>query len=371
MIKGLKLRDIEVGKIKIGGKGAVQTSAKGNQYQQPEKWDHFVVTQLDRDATGNLRKDDALTKKLAAKVGSLDGKLREIPIAFLSDDLEQVFPTAYVAYAGKKRVATSDGETITWFSEEKSPGQWTPLDTPKIKPNINHYVETATTGSGSSMTRLFKPHGTLNCVITDGDARWGGVYRFRTTSIITIEQIVSGLTHIQELTRGFLRNVPIRLVVRPLQVAPEGKPTTVYVVHVEMRGTDLVGIQRSVVEAAQAEMATGRQLNAIRREYLALAAAPGDADESDEEQAEVAEEFHPETVAPAAAAPDPLTGEVALSPAAAGILERLKKADTRAKVGELMAEIQKAKEEGLMPGTEIALLRVEYAAARKRNGGDK
>lgn len=362
MIKGLKLRDIEVGKIKIGGKRA---PVAGQSWQAPEKWDHFVVTQLDRDQTGNLRRDDGLTKRLAAKTNSIDGKLRELPIAFLSDDIEQVFPTAYVAYIGRQRIATSDGETITWYCENVG-GAWKPVAQPRTTPNLKQYVETEMVGEGNKRTRMFKPHGTLNCVITDGDARWGGVYRFRTTSIITIEQIVSGLTHIQELTRGFLRNVPIRLVVRPLQVAPDGKPTTVYVVHVEMRGADLTGIQRAVIEAAQAEMATGRQLNAVRREYLALAAAPGDEDESEDEQAEVAEEFHPETMqaAPAVVLTPTIveaTPPPGQSPATASLLARYAAAQTYAEVTAINAEIGASK--GITDAEKPALRQAAKAAA--------
>src|SRR5690606_26426410 len=90
-------------------------------------------------------------------------------------------------------------------------------------------------------------------------------------------------------------NVPLRLVVRPMEVAPGGKPTTVYVVHVEIRGTDLSDVQQRVLSLAQAEIRNTRQLREVRQQYVALLKAPGKG-ESDAEQADVNEEFSPETV---------------------------------------------------------------------------
>lgn len=293
MIKGLdqRVRVVELGKIKIGGK---RPAKAGQDWRAPEKWDHFGITTLDRTPQGDLKLDEKLMAALAAEQKVPTEQLREIPIALLSDDIEDVFPTAYVAYRGKVCLGRSDGETITWYCDPKTGA---PLAEPRTVPNADRFVETATYDQKGTKVRLFKPHGTLNCVIASANARWGGVYKLRTTSIITIEQIYSGLVQVQALTRGFLRNVPLRLVVRPLPVAPNGQPTTVYVVHIEMRGADLTEIQRHVIDASKAEIATGHMLRATRDEYQRLLRAPGELEDADEQE-EIATEFHPEPPPP-------------------------------------------------------------------------
>ena len=311
MIKDLRMRVVELGKIKIGRKSERTT---GTGFRLPEKLDHFLVTTLARDARGDLVVDAPLMARLAEQQGCTPDTVRELPIALLADDPDEVFPTAYVAYRGKTRLATSDGETITWFCDPRT-GQ--PLAQPHEARNEHDYVQTATYQQGSAQVRVFKPHGTLSCVLACGESRFGGVYKLRTTSLITIEQIVSGLRYIRTLTRGFLRNVPLRLAMRPMQVAPDGKPTTVYVCHIEMHGADLTAIQQRVVEAAKLEMAAGTSLVETRRAYVALLNAPGDAGESPAEQAEVAEEFSPETVEMV----DPQTGEVTSVPVQSTALE--------------------------------------------------
>lgn len=310
MIKGLetRVRVVELGKIKIGKKADPRP---GKDWRMPEKLDHFVITTMERDAKNDLKPDARLMQALAAEQKCSVDQLKEIPIAFLSDEIEDVFPTSYVAYRGKVCVGRSDGETITWLADPKN--NWAPLKEPRVVENVNRFVETHTYDYKGEQVRLFKPHGTLNVVIAAADARWGGVYKLRTTSIISIEQIYSGLVQVQQLTRGFLRNVPLRLVVRPMQVSPNGQPTTVYVVHVELRGADLNAVQQHVIQAAQLEVRTGRALVAARSEYQKLLRAPGE-DEDEDEQADVAEEFHPEAVT-TTATPEP--SEVTPAPVAA------------------------------------------------------
>jgi hypothetical protein len=311
MIKGLenRVRVVELGKIKIGKKA---DDDAGRGWRAPQKLDHFVITTMERDAKGDLKPDTRLMQALANEQKCSPDQLKEIPIAFLSDDIEDVFPTAYVAYMGKVCVGRSDGETITWLADPKK--NWEPLKEPRVVENTNRFVETHTyKDKRGNDIRLFKPHGTLNCVIAAADAKWGGVYKLRTTSIISIEQIYSGLVQVQQLTRGFLRNVPLRIVVRPMQVAPNGNATTVYVVHVELRGADLNAVQQHVIQAAQLEVQTGRALVAARSEYQKLLRAPGE-DEDEDEQADVAEEFHPEVVT-TTAVPTPAAPQAAPAPA--------------------------------------------------------
>jgi hypothetical protein len=210
-----------------------------------------------------------------------------LPIYLLSDDLEEVLLSRYVLYKGRKRVAYCDGETTTWFygkgEKQLVPPQKTPCD-------------------GEHEKNGWKIHTALNCVIASGAARFGGVYKFRTTSVISTEQLYGGLLHIQSLTGGILTGIPMHLVVRPMQVAPDGKQTTVYVCHIELHGADLGEIQQQALKAAEFRAQHKRQVQAAQRQYAALLAAPGD-NESDVEQADICEEWHPEE--PALPAADP------------------------------------------------------------------
>jgi len=306
MLHTLRPRVVELGKIKIGKKDSqVRKAASGNTYRAPQKLDHFIITGLERDSAGDLKEDRGLMSQLAAITGAEDGRLTEIPIVLLSDEIDEVLQAAYVWYDRRSVTARCDGTTCTWYRDSK--GQ--PIE--KSTPCDGEHDRLV----GKDGKKRFKAHGTLNVVISGGESRFGGVYKFRTTSMITLEQLYGGLLHIQALTGGVLRGIPLRLVVRPLEVSPEGKATTVYVCHIELRGTDLTEIQRQAVALSQMNVQRRRELQAVKREYLALVAAPGER-ESDEEQADIAEEFHPGPENALPGAPDAQEAEFEEEPAA-------------------------------------------------------
>ncbi len=282
----IKPRVCELGKIKIGGLGEERQKSSGSgTYRMPEKHDCFTVTTLHRDAKGDLIPDAELMASLK-DMADPDGKLRQLPISLLSNDLEDVMQAAYVWYQGKRLAGRGDGKTLTKFFD-LGRQQW--LATPDVRPWKPEYADL----TGPDGKKLFKLHVTLNCVIAAPSARWGGVYKFRSTSQITAEGLYGSFTQLRLLTGGQLRGLPLRLVVRPIQVSPEGKPITVYVVHAELRGPDLQAIQTLALERAKHEIDNAKQLGELQQQYRALLAAPGDR-ETEEEQAEVAAEFHPE-----------------------------------------------------------------------------
>lgn len=276
---------VELGKIKIGGKGAERKSSRGGTYRAPEKYDHFVVTTLQRDARGDLVPDAVLMESLKEYADASDGKLRQLPVALLSNDLDDVLQAGWVAYQGKRLAARSDGEILTVFYDSKT-GQW--LDTPIEREWRPEFAQK----KDDRGAPIFKLHSTLNVVIAARHARYGGFYRFRSTSQISASQLYGSLLHIQGLTCGQLRGLPLTLVVRPMQVAPEGKPTTVYVVHLELRGPDLQALQQQALDRARFELAHRKDLDLAQSEYKRLLHAPGHGDP--ESEAEAAEEYHPD-----------------------------------------------------------------------------
>lgn len=292
MIKGLTPQLSEAGKIKIGGRGAERKSKSGGSYRMPVKFDHFVITKNYRDSKDDFVVDTALMDSLEK---SHDGKVREIPIVLHSDDIDEIFPTAYVLYAGKKLACRGDGETAQrWQFDKKTKVR---LDIVNQRPCTCDYLN----ADGKNKC---KPHGTLHCgIAVPGLAIAGAVYKWRTTSIISINKMIGSLQAILEAV-GTLKGLPLTLVVEPVQVAPQGKTITVYTCHVELRAVDLVAAQRDALEAAKVR----NELCGGRPAVKMLVQAPG-LDETDQEQAEIFEEFHGE--GEVIDAPSPLAEKVA------------------------------------------------------------
>lgn len=294
----LRPRLCELGKIKIGRlEDKVRKSAGGNEWRAPQKLDHFVITTLQRTAKGDLAPDSALMEQLGTKYADPDGKLRQVPITLLSDDPEDVMQSAYVWYGGKKVIARSDGETLTKYVDHKTKE---PLDPPQQTPWKPEYGDM----KDAKGNPFFKVNTVLNCVIASDNAKWGGVYKFRTTSRITADQLYGSLIHLKQLTGGVLRGLPLVLVVRPMQVAPNGTATTVYVVHVELHGADLRSVQQIAMVQAQWQLENATQMRQMQAQYQRLLRAPGEG-ESPEEVADVTAEFYPPEESNGHAEPEP------------------------------------------------------------------
>jgi hypothetical protein len=272
---------VEIGKIKIGGKGAARQSKSGGTYRQPEKYDHFVITTLFRDdKTENFVIDTPLMDALKDHTDK-DGKLRSIPILFGSNNLDEVMQTSYTWYIGKTCGARTDGQTITFWSDPKTGNR---LPEPKEYKWHPDYLELPDPTSRTPK-KLLKRFSTLNCMIASPAARFGGFYRFRTTSEISSRQLYGSLMHFagpRGLCPGTLRGLPFRLVVRPMPVAPEGKPTIVHVVHVEYMHSDLKALQSAAQEQRKLELEGIQMVVQAEQQYKMLLAAQQD-DEPDED----------------------------------------------------------------------------------------
>ncbi len=291
----------ELGKLKIGHKGAEITSRAGNKFRPPQKDDFFTITTLQRNGAGDLLPDEALMKQIAPKYASADGKLRQLPIRLLSDDPEEIMQSAYVWYGGKTIGARSNGKRVTWFNDPKTGKK---LDAPKEEDWKDEFLDY--TAPGNTTVKLFKLHTTFNCVVAAPEAKWGGVYKFRTTSKISGEQLYGSLIETKRLTGGVLVGMPLVLVVRPMQVAPEGKATTVYVVHVELHDAEMKAIQEQALTQMKYAVEFKGQMLASQAQYRKMLVAPGEM-ESDAEAKDITEEFHPEAEGSAEARPAPPT----------------------------------------------------------------
>jgi hypothetical protein len=215
MIKNLRPTLAEAGKIKIGGLSSKKTRSG---HRLPEKHDSFTVTTTQRDEKGDLIQDARIMEALGESP-------KEIPIVVHSDRIEEIFPTRYARYQGRALACSGDGETATDKHGEL-------LGCP-----CEHLAK-----------KRCKPSGTLYCSLAlPGHAVAGAVHKWRTTSMISIQQMIGSLQHIEQMV-GVLRGIPLTLRMGPIQVSPGGTETTVYVCWVELRAADVYAVQQQALE---------------------------------------------------------------------------------------------------------------------------
>lgn len=221
-IKNLTAGLVERGKIKIGNKGAMRSSAGGNKWQAPQKLDHFLITTTARGDDNNFLRDEQLH-------GLLGDKPTEIPVVLVYDDIDLNFQTRYASYNGRRLWCSGDGEVARrMVSDDKKTGAAT-------------YQEGSCPCIRQSPTYTEKDkckiNGTLSVMIRGAEAI-GGVWKFRTTSYNSVVGIMSSLALIKRITGGPLAGIPLVLTLTPKSVAD---PITqnqqkIFVVGIEFRG---------------------------------------------------------------------------------------------------------------------------------------
>ncbi len=285
MIKGLSPTLPERGKIKIGAKGPVRKSAQGNEFQPPQKLDHFVITTIERGPDGNFVRDAAIHKMYGDKP-------TEIPVRLIYDDPALNFPTRYAAFKGRTLWCAGDGEKARRLGEDAKHHEVS-CPCPRQAPGYNG-------------TDKCKMNGMLS-VLIDGAGGVGGVWKFRTTSYNSVVGLLSSMAFIRGITGGPLANIPLFLVVRPKQAtAPDGKQQTVYIVSLEFRG-DLDELRDTGHRIALDRAKTHVSIQHIEEEARRLLLAPpDDAPLPGDNARDVVEEFYPEQVG----APGPSTAAV-------------------------------------------------------------
>lgn len=308
-IKGLNPTLPERGKIKIGGKGAVKTSQKGTEYQIPEKYDHFVVTTMQRGPDNNFIRDEQLHKVLGDKPKS-------IPVTLLYDDEALNFQSRYAAFNGRVLWCAGDGETAQRLNEKATARDTIECPCPLADP--------AYTGPNKC-----KINGNLS-VIINGAGSVGGVWKFRTTSYNSVVGLMSSLSLIKRVTGGPLAGIPLDLVVAPKHaVSPtDGKAQTVYIVGLEYSG-DMAQLRQVGYDIALAQATQHQRIEHIEEQARRMIAAPpADRVFVGEDPTDVADEYYPHGEATTAVEP-----VVVEQPRPTGKLEQLESAVAAATPG--------------------------------------
>jgi len=294
----------ERGKIKIGRKGHEIVSKSGNKFQPPEKLDHFVVTTLERDRTGNFQRDERVHDALGEKP-------TEIPVRLLYDDPTLNFPTRYAAYKGRVLWCSGDGEEAYRVVEQPKAGEAThqKVACPCYRQNPEY--------EGKDKCKM---NGSLS-VLLEGAGGLGGVWKFRTTSYNSIVGLLSSMSFIRSVTGGPLAGIPLKLNVQPKQVTSpvDGRQQTVYVVGLTYDG-DVPALQQVGHQIALDRARTHMSITHIEDEARRLLALPSpNAPLPGDDAADVVEEFYPEQVSGGDAAPArPTRGNVTMLPGQGG-----------------------------------------------------
>ena len=274
MIKNFLPSLPERGKIKIGMKGEVRRSRQGNEFQLPQKLDHFRVTTMQRGQDGNFMLDPA--------VHDVYGEApKELGVQLLYDDIELNFQCRYTCYAGRKQACSGDGERAV-----QATGQETACPCERQDP--------AYTGANKC-----KVNGCLSVIIKGAEVV-GGVWKFRTTSYNSVVGILGSLSLVKTATGGPLAGIPLSMSLRPKTVVSpsDGATQTVYVVGLDYLGTF------ETLQALGYEIALNRQKHQIRMEDVEASArkliAHTDQDYMD---ADTPDEFYPDQAAAAEGVP--------------------------------------------------------------------
>jgi hypothetical protein len=277
-VKGLTPQLAERGKLKIGEKGEMKTSQGGKQFTLPRKLDHFLITTMQRDAAGRLMPDVALMARLKPE----GGKITEVPVRLLYDDIDLNFLTRYSCYRGNRCWCSGDGEAAQRFTGENGKYQEVPCPCERVDPLY----------TGQDRCKIL---GTLQ-VLIEGVDRIGGVWKFRTTSWNTVNAILSSLALIKTITGGPLAGIPLHLVLSPktVTVPTTGQNMVVYVVSLEFRGTEQE-LAELGYQIARRRMEHRIKMEQVESDARARLVAPHQ--EPQEEQAETAQEFYPEGAA--------------------------------------------------------------------------
>ncbi|MFH1152655.1 MAG: hypothetical protein V1793_02470 [Pseudomonadota bacterium] len=240
MIKNLRPRLSEAGKIKIGIKGQQRTSSQGKDFRPPEKLDHFIIVTTERDKDGNYIPDITLMTLLKSDKALVNsnGDLVNIPIRLLYDNPMSNMETQYVSYNGGVKSCYGDGEV----SFKKLKGNFTiPCTCPCERLDPGYGGKDKCKASGKLV------------VMVDGANLFGQVHVFRTTGINSIEGLIGGMNLIITTTNGRLSGLPLMLTINAKStVTPDGVPTTVYVVGICYRG-GVESLQEKVYEIAARE----------------------------------------------------------------------------------------------------------------------
>lgn len=268
MIKGLMITPPTLGRIAIGR--VVEKNGK----RLPAKDDQFTITSQVQTKEGWLLHplDEALREG--------EKKLRTIPIRLLFNEPNLNLRAEYSLFdrASGRPLCVGNGETCKRYTNEGM--QSLPCPAP----------EACDIAQGGHC----KPYGRLNVRIEGDGEDELGTFIFRTTGYNSIRTLAARLNYYHAVSGGLLACMPLELRLR-------GKSTTQSfrsaIYYVDMVVRDGLTIDEAIAQAQalhQQRVEAGYDQAALD-ETARLGFSNGAFEDSNEESAEVMEEFYPET----------------------------------------------------------------------------
>lgn len=222
IVKHIRPQLTEEGKIKIGQRSEkTAKTGSGKNIRLPEKLDHIIVVENKKDSADNWVKHPIMKE--------LGDSPREIPVRLLFNDWRQNLFTEFRLLNNKGRILCHGDGSKAWRKlqgqEERELVDCDPATCKYFYKNRPDHIGC-------------KWYGVLSCMI-EGVDRIGSVFKFRTTSEITIQSLATSMVQIAYLTNGILADIPLKLVVRPMTINPESVDMSVrvYIVNLEWAGT--------------------------------------------------------------------------------------------------------------------------------------
>ena len=266
MLKGLALTPPVIGRISIG------KVVEKNGMRLPEKDDEFTVTSQVQNKDGWVNHPVDLTLRKTP-----DAKLRSIPVRLLFNDPDLNLRANYSMFdrATGRPLCVGNGETC----KRATPSGMQTLPCPSPE------------GCELAIGGRCKPCGRLNVRIGDEDEL--GSFIFRTTGYNSIRTLATRLNYFHAISGGLLSTLPLELRLR-------GKSTTqshrapIYYVDLTVRSGMMLA-EAIAGARAEDEHRKGAGFNQMALEDAARQGfANGAFEESEEDGADMVEEFYPD-----------------------------------------------------------------------------
>ena len=266
MIKGLAITPPILGRISIG------TVMEKNGKRLPVKDDQFTITTQAQSRDGWI--NHPLNEELRRKPGN--DKLRSIPVKVLFNEPDLNLRAEYSLFDRQsgRPVCMGNGETCRRITENGMQTMACP----------------SPDGCELAVGGACKPYGRLNVSIGDEDEL--GSFIFRTTGFNSIRCLSARLSYYQAVSGNLLACLPLELRLR-------GKSTTMShrspIYYVDLTVREGLTLEGAIAQAR--ELDARRKTGGYDQEALDTAASlgfrNGAFEESEEEDAGVAEEFFP------------------------------------------------------------------------------
>lgn len=255
-----------LGKIRLG----VQVANPNGSGTHPAKTDHFVCPPDVLEAV-----DGQVPFCSCPTPGPL-----QLPIMFVSNDLEQTAPQFYKAYRGRAGLAcVGDGFEATAqldketrlvagkrgeFANPAATAAWAG-DGPKIERRIDCLGEGFDGAPACPMYAAKKCARQLSLMFAIPSAPGLGVYQLDTGSVYSILNVNSFLAFLGEVTGGRIAGIPLTMYAEPRDVRHDGKPTKATIIRLD------------------SSMTVGQLQDAVAKPYIAAAQIAAPSDEPDED----------------------------------------------------------------------------------------